>query len=84
MGLAMSHLVKDIKILYEDNHLLGVFKPAGMLVQGDKTGDLSLLDWAKAWIKKKYEKPGRVFIGLVHRLDRPVPGVVIFARTSKA
>jgi 23S rRNA pseudouridine1911/1915/1917 synthase len=80
----MTHADDSITILYEDNHLLGVYKPAGMLVQGDRTGDLSRLDWAKAWIKTKYGKPGRVFVGLVHRLDRPVPGVVLFARTSKS
>lgn len=80
----MANFDTQIKILYEDNHLLGVYKPPGMLIQGDKTGDLSLLDWAKAWIKKRYEKPGNVFLGLVHRLDRPVGGVALFARTSKA
>ena len=80
----MPHREREIRVLYEDNHLLALFKPAGMLVQGDRTEDPSLLDWAKAWIGKRYAKPGRVFIGLVHRLDRPVPGVVLFARTSKA
>lgn len=80
----MSGCEEEIEVLYEDNHLLALFKPAGMLVQGDATGDLSLLDWAKGWLKRKYDKPGRVFLGLVHRLDRPVPGVVLFARTSKA
>lgn len=72
------------QILYEDNHLLVINKPAGMLVQADKTGDLDLLTWAKAWVKKAYAKPGDVYIGLVHRLDRPVSGVVALARTSKA
>jgi len=80
----MANLDTQIKILYEDNHLLAVYKPPGMLIQGDKTGDLSLLDWAKAWIKNRYQKPGNVFLGLVHRLDRPVAGVALFARTSKA
>jgi len=80
----MVNLDNEIKILYEDNHLLGVYKPPGMLIQGDKTGDLSLLDWAKGWIKNRYEKPGNVFLGLVHRLDRPVAGAALFARTSKA
>lgn len=80
----MSRPEDPIKILYEDNHLLGLYKPAGMLVQGDKTGDLSLLDWAKNWLKDRYKKPGNVFLGLVHRLDRPVAGAVLFARTSKA
>ncbi|MBW1681826.1 MAG: RluA family pseudouridine synthase [Deltaproteobacteria bacterium] len=74
----------NIEILYEDNHLLALFKPAGLLVQGDRTGDPSLLDWAREYIRDRYEKPGRVFIGLVHRLDRPVPGVVLTAKTSKA
>lgn len=71
-------------VLYEDNHVLGVYKPAGVLVQGDRTGRPTLLDMAKYWVKLKYQKPGNVFLGLVHRLDRPVAGVVMFARTSKA
>ncbi|NND08707.1 MAG: RluA family pseudouridine synthase [Saprospiraceae bacterium] len=73
-----------LKILYEDNHLLAVFKPAGSLVQGDKTGDVPIIEEAKSFIKQKYEKPGAVFIGLCHRLDRPVSGVLLLARTSKA
>ncbi|MFH1983414.1 MAG: RluA family pseudouridine synthase [Pseudomonadota bacterium] len=71
-------------VLYEDNHLLGLYKPAGLLVQGDRTGDPCLLDLGKSWLKARYAKPGQVFLGLVHRLDRPVAGVVLFARTSKA
>ncbi len=71
-------------VFYEDNHLLAVYKPSGLLVQGDRTGDICLLDLAKQWIKKRYQKPGRVFLAMVHRLDRPVAGVVLFARTSKA
>lgn len=71
-------------VLIEDNHLLLVDKPAGMLVQGDKTGDKPLVEFAKEYIGKKYEKPGAVYMGVVHRLDRPVSGVVAFARTSKA
>ncbi|MBC7358483.1 MAG: RluA family pseudouridine synthase [Desulfacinum sp.] len=71
-------------VLYEDNHILGVYKPAGLLVQGDRTGDPCLLELAKRWIKEEYGKPGNVFLGLVHRLDRPVSGVLVFARTSKA
>ena len=71
-------------ILYEDNHLLVINKPAGWLVQGDRTGDQPLVDWGKDYLKKKYNKPGQVFLGVVHRLDRPVSGVVVFARTSKA
>jgi len=74
----------DLDILYEDNHLLAVYKPAGLLVQGDETGDPTLLEAAKAWLKNKYAKPGNVFLGLVHRLDRPVAGVLLFAKTSKA
>jgi 23S rRNA pseudouridine1911/1915/1917 synthase len=76
--------VSILDIIYEDNHALGVVKPAGMLVQGDDTGDPSALDLAKAYIKEAYDKPGAVFLGLVHRIDRPVSGVVLFARTSKA
>jgi len=75
---------KKLKILFEDNHLLIVNKLPGQLVQGDKTGDSSLLDFGKAYIKEKYNKPGKVFLGLCHRLDRPTSGIVIFARTSKA
>lgn len=71
-------------ILHEDNHLLAVDKPAGLLVQGDRTGDETLLDVCKAYLKDKYAKPGNVYLGLVHRLDRPVSGVVLLARTSKA
>ena len=71
-------------ILYEDNHLIAVAKKAGDIVQGDKTGDVPLSDMVKAYLKEKYHKPGEVFLGVVHRLDRPVSGVVLFARTSKA
>jgi len=72
------------QVVYEDNHLLVVNKPAGILVQGDKTGDKTLIDICKKYIKEKYNKPGEVFLGLVHRLDRPVSGLVILGRTSKA
>lgn len=71
-------------VLYEDNHLLAVNKAAGILVQGDATGDVPLVELCKEYVKKKYRKPGAVFLGVVHRLDRPVSGVVVFARTSKA
>jgi len=71
-------------VLYEDNHLLIVNKAAGVLVQGDETGDVPLVELCKKYIKEKYSKPGEVFLGVVHRLDRPVSGVVVFARTSKA
>jgi 23S rRNA pseudouridine1911/1915/1917 synthase len=73
-----------LDVLFTDNHLLVVRKPSGALVQGDDTGDPTLLDAGKAWLKEKFGKPGNVFLGLVHRLDRPVSGVVVFARTSKA
>jgi 23S rRNA pseudouridine1911/1915/1917 synthase len=74
----------NLLVLYEDNHLLVVNKPAGTLVQGDKTGDEPLVEVGKKYIKDKYNKPGKVFLGVVHRLDRPVSGVLLFARTSKA
>lgn len=71
-------------ILYEDNHLLVIYKPYNMPTQADKSGDLDLLSWGKQYIKQVYQKPGNVYLGLVHRLDRPVAGIVVFARTSKA
>ena len=74
----------NLQVIYEDNHLLAINKPAGMLVQGDETGDKPLVDFAKDYIKSRYDKPGDVFLGVVHRIDRPVSGAVIFARTSKA
>jgi 23S rRNA pseudouridine1911/1915/1917 synthase len=70
--------------LYEDNHIIIVNKAPGEIVQGDKTGDTPLSDIVKAYLKEKYAKPGEVFLGVVHRLDRPVSGVVVFAKTSKA
>ena len=73
-----------MEVLYEDNHIIIVNKAAGEIVQGDKTGDATLADAVKAYIKEKYAKPGEVFLGTVHRLDRPVSGVVVYARTSKA
>jgi len=73
-----------IEILFEDNHLIIINKKAGDIVQGDKTGDKTLGDFVKDYIKEKYKKPGSVFIGVVHRIDRPVTGIVVFARTSKA
>ena len=76
--------VSALQVLYEDNHLLVLNKPAGVLVQGDRTGDEPLAETAKQYVKEKYHKPGKVFLGVVHRLDRPVSGVVVFARTSKA
>jgi 23S rRNA pseudouridine1911/1915/1917 synthase len=74
----------DLRVLYEDNHVIAVFKPAGVLTQGDASGEASLMDWVKRWLAERYHKPGNVFLGLVHRLDRPVCGVVLFAKTSKA
>jgi len=73
-----------MQIIHEDNHLIAVNKPAGWLVQGDATGDKPLSDRVKEYIKRRYKKPGDVFLGVIHRIDRPVSGVVIFARTSKA
>lgn len=73
-----------MKVLYEDNHVIIVSKSAGEIVQGDKTGDAPLSETVKQYIAEQYHKPGNVFLGVVHRLDRPVSGVVLFARTSKA
>jgi 23S rRNA pseudouridine1911/1915/1917 synthase len=73
-----------MEVIYEDNHLIIVNKSSGELVQGDKTGDAPMSDHLKEYIKEKYNKPGEVFLGTVHRIDRPVTGIVIFARTSKA
>lgn len=71
-------------VIYEDNHLLALNKPAGLLVQGDKTGDKTLIDAGKAYLREKYNKPGAVFLHPVHRIDRPVSGAVLMARTDKA
>lgn len=73
-----------MEILYEDNHLIAINKSVSEIVQGDKTGDEPLSEKVKSYLKKRYNKPGNVFLGVVHRLDRPVSGVVIFARTGKA
>lgn len=75
---------KNLRIVYEDNHIIAVNKRAGDIVQGDKTGDTPLSEIVKAYIKEKYNKPGNVYLGVVHRLDRPTSGVVLFAKTSKA
>ncbi len=77
----MNH--SELNVLYEDNHLIAIFKPAGLLSQGDRTGDLSALEVTKSWLKEKHKKPGNVFLGLIHRLDRPVSGVLVLAKTSK-
>ncbi len=79
-GKAMSKL----NVLYEDNHVIVVIKPINVLSQGDATGDMDLLNMVKQYVKVKYHKPGNVYIGLVHRLDRPVGGIMVFARSSKA
>lgn len=76
--------MKAFTVLFEDNHLLVVNKAAGILVQGDATGDTPLVELCKSYIGKKFDKPGAVFMGVVHRLDRPVSGLVVLARTSKA
>lgn len=73
-----------IDILHEDNHIIVVNKKAGDITQGDKTGDTTLPDKVKLWLKEKYNKPGNVFLGVVHRLDRPTSGIVVFAKTGKA
>jgi 23S rRNA pseudouridine1911/1915/1917 synthase len=73
----------EIKVLYEDNHLIAVYKPAGTLVQGDSSGERCLMDEVKDFIKKRDKKPGNVFLGLIHRLDRHVSGIVLFSKTSK-
>jgi 23S rRNA pseudouridine1911/1915/1917 synthase len=75
--------MQGLQVLYEDNHLIAVNKPAGVLVQADETEDPPLSDYVKLYIKDRYNKPGDVFLGTIHRLDRPVSGVVIYARTSK-
>lgn len=76
--------MQNLNILYEDNHIIVVLKPQNVLSQGDETTDKSLLDMVKEYIKEKYNKPGNVYVGLVHRLDRPTGGVMVFAKTSKA
>ncbi len=81
--VSWSELPGNVNVLYEDNHLIAVNKPHGMLTQGDDTNDESLLDEVKKFIKERDQKPGNVFVGLLHRLDRPVGGVVLFAKTSK-
>ncbi len=73
-----------LDVLYEDNHIIAINKKSGDIVQGDKTGDVPLSDFVKSYIKNKYKKPGEVFLGTIHRLDRPTSGVVLYARTSKA
>ena len=76
--------MNKLEVLYEDNHIIVVVKPYNVLSQGDSTGDTSIMDMVKSYIKVKYHKPGNVYLGLVHRLDRPVGGIMVFARSSKA
>ncbi len=76
--------MQKLNVIYEDNHIIVVEKPVNIPSQGDKTGDMDMLTLVKAYIKEKYNKPGEVYLGLIHRLDRPVGGVMVFARTSKA
>ncbi|TVZ14409.1 RluA family pseudouridine synthase [Maribacter sp. MAR_2009_72] len=76
--------IENLQVLYEDNHLIVINKRPGDIVQGDKTGDQPLSETVKAFLKKKYQKPGNVYLGVVHRLDRPTSGIVVFAKTSKA
>ena len=73
-----------LKVLYEDNHIIVVIKPYNIPSQSDKTNDIDMLSLVKEYIKEKYQKPGNVYVGLVHRLDRPVGGIMVFAKTSKA
>ena len=75
---------ENLKVIYEDNHILVVEKPPNIPSQSDKTNDIDMLTICKKYIKEKYNKPGNVYLGLVHRLDRPVGGIMIFAKTSKA
>ena len=77
-------MTKEPVVLYEDNHCLAMDKPAGLLTMGDHTGEPTLVDAVREYLREKYQKPGNVFVGVVHRLDRPVSGVVVFARTSTA
>ena len=76
--------MQQLNVIYEDNHIIVVEKPVNIPSQGDKTGDIDLLTIVKEYIKEKYQKPGNVYLGLIHRLDRPVGGVMVFAKTSKA
>ncbi|MBV6485069.1 MAG: Ribosomal large subunit pseudouridine synthase C [Flavobacteriales bacterium] len=80
----MTNFIDLVEVLYEDNHIIAVNKKSSDIVQGDKTGDKPLNEIVKTFLKEKYQKPGEVFLGTIHRIDRPVSGVVIFAKTSKA
>ena len=76
--------MQKLKVIFEDNHIIVVEKPVNIPSQGDKTGDVNMLTIIKDYLKEKYNKPGNVYLGLIHRLDRPVGGVMVFAKTSKA
>ena len=82
--IELKEEVKKLKVIYEDNHIIVVEKPVNIPSQGDKTGDIDMLTIIKQFLKEKYNKPGNVYLGLIHRLDRPVGGVMVFAKTSKA
>ena len=84
MGKIRGEKMQDLKIIYEDNHIIVVEKKPNIPSQSDKTEDIDMLTVIKEYIKEKYNKPGNVYLGLVHRLDRPVGGVMVFAKTSKA
>ena len=84
MDIQVTEIEKGVKVLYEDNHIIVAVKPAGVLSQGDGSKSPDMLTILKSYVKEKYQKPGEVYLGLVHRLDRPVSGVMVFARTSKA
>lgn len=84
MAIKILSTAKNLQIIYEDNHLIAINKRPGDIVQGDKTGDTPLSEVVKQYIKKKYNKPGNVYLGVAHRLDRPTSGIVVFAKTSKA
>ena len=80
----MVDMKNKLEILYEDNHIIVVIKPINVLSQGDNTNDLDMVNIIKSYLKEKYNKPGNVYVGLVHRLDRPTGGIMVFAKTSKA
>ena len=84
MSKKIYSTVENLQVLFEDNHLIIINKRPGDIIQGDKTGDRPLSETVKEWLKQKYNKPGNVYLGVVHRIDRPTSGIVVFAKTSKA